>query len=107
VITVGLIYADVPVKGRFALSQPSMTNAAEYIIEHPSRAEDRSRIGSYRADQIEVSNEHETVSFHARDAGFLDPVGFIYARDGHLPEDFSAKSLTKMGDHWWIWAQDW
>lgn len=106
-ITVGLIYADGPLRARFLVSQPSMTNAAEFMIDHPSKADDRTRIGSYKAFSIDVSRKDETVSFQIPDTGFLNLIGFTYSRSGKLPRDFTSQSLTKMNDHWWVWTQDW
>ena len=103
-VTAFLVLTDVPMEARFKISEPSMTNAAEYMIEHPKSADNRSRVGSYKAYSVEA--EDGVVQFTVPDLGFLESYGFVYSQRGELPEAIATQTIKKMNDHWWAWTQE-
>jgi hypothetical protein len=104
-IALVLSFTDTSFNARFRLTQSSMDADALQIIREPKLAKQTSRIGSWRAEQVETFDGG--MRFLIPDVGFLDPVGFAYSASGSPPNLGGEDIYRRQSNHWWIWQESW
>lgn len=104
-IVIATYYAflsPIPFEARLAASRAGMDEAAAEILADPNTA--RGWIGLYPVDRID--RYENGFRFLIWGSGFLDPVGFAYAREGEPPR-IGEDRYEFIGDGWWHWIESW
>lgn len=107
-----ILWADAPLRVRWALSRSAFENAATHVADGDSGLKQRvpvGRVGLYRvtyAYKVEAG-----IIFYEETGSFLDDAGFAFLPGGPTPElangSFESPEFRSLGGGWYAWTASW
>lgn len=112
-VTVALLWADVPFKLRWRMARPRFERVVALADPHLARTDDHDieaprHLAGY---EVYVRQQGEAVIFTVVGAGFVDDEGFAYLPKGPFPElesgSFENPQFCSLGGGWYWWSASW
>lgn len=101
VVGIAMVYLDVPLRARFAVSRPALDRFARSLTD-ASPMPKPGRVGLYRLDPVETFPGGVRMLVHG--AGFIDSAGFAFSPD-HEPPVIGEDEYFHLTGPWYVWHE--